>query len=79
MNEPILDRVTFDSLSLKYQEVIVNPSVWQITDYLLGQPSIDLVICESHVKFDLTQHTFIDKFTLSTVISVACFIEVGEQ
>jgi hypothetical protein len=75
MNEPILDRVTFDSLSLKYQEVIVNPSVWQITDYLLGQPSIDLVICESHVKFDLTQHTFNDKFNLSTVITLHALLK----
>lgn len=78
MNELILDRVTFGSLSLKYQEVIVNPSVWQITDYLLGQPSIDLVICKSHVHVDLIQHTFIDKFTLSNVISIACFISYLE-
>ena len=74
MNELILDRVTFDSFSSKYQEVIVNPSVWKITDCFLGQPSIDLVICNSHVKFGLIQHTFIDKLTLSTAIGIACFI-----
>ena len=59
MNELILDRVTFDSFSLKYQEGIVNPPYDKLLTTSLGQPLIDLVICKSHVKFDLIQHTLL--------------------